>query len=376
METCPKTALPFRYPVLDSVRGIAVLWVLWHHTVQFFQIDQDVTGFFLRKLMHLAWLGYLGVDLFFVLSGFLISGLLLPELDTGIRITRFYIRRIFKIVPTYLAVVAVCLIIAVALPRANPPFAESTDGIHPASFFFLQNYLPITSNLSHTWSLAIEEHFYVLYPLFLVLIFKVVHNPANRRLAAIAGLLMLLVLFNVLRQQFLMASIRSAGASVPSTQWRTHFRVDALIFGCLCKACEPYIIDAMRYRGFRSLLSTAGICTCLVIGCWFWAKGFQGDRWYCWTLAYIAAGAFIISACFGWGILGRLLLIPPGLALCGRCSYAIYLVHIPLAWVFVYNHITGWDIAIVFVFLSLLLGKACTETLERYFLNLRSRISN
>ena len=115
-----------RYDFLDGLRGVAVLWVMAHHflygfdarpafvqTVLFFkthnwnwaaQLSSDI---FNNVYVRLTFFGNYGVDLFFVISGFLITGLLLEFLDKKVDIKRFYIRRFFKIIPHYYFVVAV-----------------------------------------------------------------------------------------------------------------------------------------------------------------------------------------------------------------------------------------------------------------------------
>jgi peptidoglycan/LPS O-acetylase OafA/YrhL len=90
----PKKMSPSYYPMLDIWRGIAVLWVLLHHINIFFGLR-----LIFPSIIPLATKGFLGVDIFFVLSGFLIAGLLLPDFGKEIRWKRFYIRRFFKIAP-------------------------------------------------------------------------------------------------------------------------------------------------------------------------------------------------------------------------------------------------------------------------------------
>ncbi|SDX39585.1 Peptidoglycan/LPS O-acetylase OafA/YrhL, contains acyltransferase and SGNH-hydrolase domains [Lysobacter enzymogenes] len=144
-----------RLPGLDLLRAIAVLWVMLFHS---FLNEGPDEGF--------AWLchyGWMGVDLFFVLSGYLIGSQVLGPLARGQRLSfgGFYLRRAFRILPAFLAVLAVYLLV--------PGFRES-PGLEPA-----WKFLSFTLNLlidyrqnqafSHAWSLCVEEHFYLVFPL-------------------------------------------------------------------------------------------------------------------------------------------------------------------------------------------------------------------
>jgi peptidoglycan/LPS O-acetylase OafA/YrhL len=139
---------------LDVLRGIAILLVIGHH------------------LKHYAvWgrAGWIGVDLFFVLSGFLISGLLFQEykLHGKIDLIRFISRRGFKIWPPfYLCMTVVAALIALGRPATFP-----WKGFI-ATWLFVGNYVPrdLPSPVGHAWSLAVEEHFYLFLPLLLMLL--------------------------------------------------------------------------------------------------------------------------------------------------------------------------------------------------------------
>jgi peptidoglycan/LPS O-acetylase OafA/YrhL len=149
-------------PGLDGLRAIAVAAVFLYHS----RID---------------WLpgGFLGVDLFFVLSGYLITSLLLVEWDAGTRIDlrRFWMRRARRLLPALVVVVLAALILAAIFARAN---LVRTRGDAVSSLLYYTNWHLILANhsyfvrtgnpslLQHLWSLAVEEQFYVIWPLLLV----------------------------------------------------------------------------------------------------------------------------------------------------------------------------------------------------------------
>jgi len=173
----------------------------------------------LRGRSFLLETGWVGVDLFFVLSGFLISGLLFSEVKASgtINVKRFWIRRGFKIYPPFYALIG--LTATVALVRSgklpNTLFGEAV---------FLQNYLP--SFWPHTWSLAVEEHFYLLLPLLLLFLVRLGKGKANpfRLIPVISICLAVLCLY--LRIRALRHGAEWSGVALP-----THLRIDALFAG-------------------------------------------------------------------------------------------------------------------------------------------------
>ena len=151
---------------IDGLRAIAVLAVIFYHA--------EVPGFSG---------GFVGVDIFFVISGFLITSIILKEVQAGkFLIARFYERRIRRIFPALYPVIFVCFIAAGYLFRVDPfkQFAESvaTTAVFCSNLLFWfksGDYFGGDSAkmpLLHTWSLAVEEQFYIVFPLFLVLINK------------------------------------------------------------------------------------------------------------------------------------------------------------------------------------------------------------
>jgi len=150
-----------RIASLDGLRAISIGLVLFGHLL-------GTSGFFLslEANKHLA-LGELGVRVFFVISGFLITNLLLTELAaTGrIHIGRFYLRRTFRIFPPYYV-----FILALALAEL-PRWIELAPGDLVHTLTYTRNYHATRSwNVGHTWSLSVEEQFYLLWPALLVLL--------------------------------------------------------------------------------------------------------------------------------------------------------------------------------------------------------------
>jgi len=137
---------------LDVLRAIAVILVLFRHS------DLD------NIIQHFGWLG---VDLFFVLSGFLISNILFVEYTTFglINIKRFFIRRVFKIFPPFYFFLLSTLLFNYLFNITTLNWERLTSEL-----LYLQSYLPRI--WMHTWSLSVEEHFYILFSISILIISK------------------------------------------------------------------------------------------------------------------------------------------------------------------------------------------------------------
>src|SRR5579871_5786119 len=154
------------------LRGVAILLVLWHHIVD---PPRGLLQPVATVLSALKYVGWMGVDLFFVLSGFLVSGLVINEFNEqgSFQPIRFLIRRGFKIYPSYYILILVSFFI---IPHNT--FDANTARFICYLLVFLQNYhLDLLNTFTnvlfvHTWSLAVEEHFYFGLTLVAILLLK------------------------------------------------------------------------------------------------------------------------------------------------------------------------------------------------------------
>ena len=163
-----------RIPELDGLRGLAILLVLVFHYIS--QEGLTPSHSLASYLQRLVIMGWTGVDLFFVLSGFLIGGILIDVRASPTYYQTFYIRRLFRIIPIYYGWIFLYIVL---LRFAGPIVrAHSNSGVMPTAgfpiylhFLFLQNMGLITliglagAWFGHTWSLAVEEQFYLVSPL-------------------------------------------------------------------------------------------------------------------------------------------------------------------------------------------------------------------
>lgn len=145
---------------LDGLRGLAALMVVAAHSPE---LNIPLLGKVLKAIPSIFYFGYLGVDIFFVMSGFLITRILLVEKrNDNLSIKTFFLKRALRILPLYYLVVITCSII----------YGFKGDSI--ASLLYISNYYFSfnleSSPLRHTWSLSVEQHFYILWP-FLIKFF-------------------------------------------------------------------------------------------------------------------------------------------------------------------------------------------------------------
>jgi peptidoglycan/LPS O-acetylase OafA/YrhL len=162
LPAAPADLLRPRMPELDTIRGIAVLLVLFFHGFGFRYGVHGLSG--LTKVFVAATLpGWVGVNLFFVLSGFLITGILIDTKSKADFYRSFYIRRALRILPLYYAV----LLILAILTRTGWVDRQASWAFLGLSFVYLSNVTGLFGVAMHygvLWSLAVEEHFYLLWP--------------------------------------------------------------------------------------------------------------------------------------------------------------------------------------------------------------------
>jgi peptidoglycan/LPS O-acetylase OafA/YrhL len=159
-------------PVLDGVRGLAVLMVLIFHFVG----QMLPTNAVERAIVGVTKYGLLGVDLFFVLSGFLITGILYEAHNKPHYLRNFYMRRLLRIFPLYYGVLALVFFVAPLIPPLRGPTLDYLVDRQAWAWLYGVNIYLAThaewsfSYLNHFWSLSVEEHFYLFWPLVVLLL--------------------------------------------------------------------------------------------------------------------------------------------------------------------------------------------------------------
>jgi peptidoglycan/LPS O-acetylase OafA/YrhL len=345
-----------RMPWLDGLRALAVAAVLAFHSGA-----TRATG------------GSVGVDVFFVLSGFLITLLLVREHQSSgrLHLGRFYARRALRLWPALVLVAIGILIYANA--AKNPAGNANLDTTLPGALFYVSDFqaaaghLPLFGLTEHTWSLSIEEHFYLLWPLLLgVLLARGVR--LRTLLAVTAGL--------TLTSAALPPLLWSGSGSLDRVYYAPDTRAQSLLIGCLLglivgAGALPTDPRALRWIRVAGIAGGAGLIAYVIWGSWLDSWNYRGGL----TLVALAAVAVIAATITApAGPASRVLAFGPLVAL-GRISYGIYLWHWP---VFValngaYLKMAWLPTLVIRITVTLALATASWWLVERRFLRLRHR---
>jgi peptidoglycan/LPS O-acetylase OafA/YrhL len=237
-------------PALDGTRGLAILLVLLAHTMQSLRYTRgDVTPLELA-IGRFFMLGTSGVDLFFVLSGFLITGILLDTKEDANYFIRFYWRRVLRVFPLYytaLAVIGGGFGLAAFLLR-HPAIKVSMNPLWYV--FYLENFKwqAFDERVAPFWSLAIEEQFYLIWPLTVL-------RLGRKQLAGVCGTMVAIAL--------LLRVIATAGGNYNQAYYDTPMRMDGLALGAFLAIAvrDPALGDRIRLLGRKVLMPA----TCFLI---------------------------------------------------------------------------------------------------------------
>jgi peptidoglycan/LPS O-acetylase OafA/YrhL len=346
-----------RLPGLDLLRAIAIVWVMLFHSW--------VVGGQLGPLQPIADYGWMGVDLFFVLSGYLIGYQLLRPLSLGERLhlDEFYRRRAYRILPAFLTVLAV---------YAWFPAWREAPGLQP-----VWQFLTFTVNLlidyqhnqafSHAWSLCVEEQFYLVFPLLAWLLTR---RP-SLRITVCVGVA-------VVAEGMLMRAYASLHQLdyLQTIYYPTHTRLDGLLAGVVLAAIHAYRPNAWRVMQLKAhSLAVAGLAmTGMAIWLFSDRESFAASVY---GYPLLALGfALLVAAGAGRQSFGRWHV--PGAGWMAAMSYSLYLSH-KLAMHAVANALAshpalhGWVAFVLYAVAILALGALLHYGVERPFLRLRDR---
>lgn len=345
-------------PELDGFRGISIILVFIHHVYH-----TILPG------------GFLGVDMFFVLSGFLITSLLLQEWQryNTISLKNFYIRRLFRLMPAVLFLILILTFYAVFFldaTRAKNIF----QGIwltlsYSSNWFYAFDSISADNPLGVTWSLAIEEQFYFIFPivLYFALRFKFGHRQ-------IIGTLIFLIIAVALNRRML----ADQGATVQRLYYASDTRADALLVGCLVAfVCSRNLLPFKKLRlcfQMLALLSLGFLIFMIAV-----ADSPESVLYYPAIYSFVAfsvAALLLFLVVYQPRNTVRVLSFSP-LVWIGRISYGLYLWHWAVRY-FVYEKqsLPESNLQLVFVITaSFALTVLSYYCIEKPFLHLKDRFS-
>lgn len=297
-------------PQLDGLRAIAVTLVLLVHCVMV--PGQGTTAWILRNVLSNGWIG---VDLFFALSGYLITSILLRARARPHYFRNFYARRFLRIFPPYYAVIAILSIASAWLPfgplRPAWPYLTYTSNLYLVSTRW--EWGP----LGHTWSLAIEEQFYLVYPILVLCLSK----PRLRQL-----------LWLVIAVSPLVRLMTNSATFPAAAVFTTFCRLDVLAMGALIAIAFDGRTEISDRLARRLRLSAAALLTASAL--LFVTRQLDARTAFfngvSLTIIDAAAAMFIcVAVAAPVRFLERVIRWPAAVAM-GRISYGIYLFHYPI----------------------------------------------
>jgi peptidoglycan/LPS O-acetylase OafA/YrhL len=301
----PEALLRPRMPELDTLRGVAILGVLFLHGIYSSTNGLHFEGP-AKWLIQITRPGWLGVNLFFVLSGFLITGILLDSKSSSRYFVNFYTRRALRILPAYYS-----LLILLAILR------QGSWAYLGLCFFYLANItilVGVPEDYGPLWSLAVEEHYYLLWPL-------VVHRLSRRNVGVVA--ILICVTIALLRA---LAFQQGHTAGIASFTWLV---ADGLALGSLLAVVVRGTLTRAQLwilGGFTVTLGIAGALLGAPLGI-LTRNGLLGAAFQHSVIHIIFTGMLLVfllvgsSRWRGWVNIGWLQFF-------GYISYGLYLIHL------------------------------------------------
>ena len=341
---------------LDGIRAIAVIMVLAYH---------------LKLALFKS--GFLGVTVFFVLSGYLITGILISEVEEEgtIDLKNFWLRRIRRLVPAVMSMAVVIIFVSAVVNRVIftkgcKDFLASVLGFNnwwqifnKVSYFEAAG---VTSPFTHCWSLAIETQFYLIYPLILLGIYKLAKSRGEgraKRGLLFAGVTLLLALISVI----VMIVLFDPQQDASRVYYGTDTRAFSLLFGALLAILWDYRMVPRRLSAsVNMVLGSVSFAVLLVMTI---AINGSSNFWY-------RGGQFvgtILTVLVIYTVLGRKtwlsrFLSNPVLKWIGDRSYSIYLWHYPIILLISKGIKASWWITLIEIVLSVVLAELSYRFIE------------
>ena len=338
MESQPEAATPSRlrrwlglelldnrYPSLHGLRVLAVLTVVQFHVTWILSAEQGVR--LDREFAEVSLAIFFGMDLFFILSGFLIGSILMRSLDRAgtTELRRFYLRRVFRTFPSYYVVLTLLALWATAAQRERLAY----------EYLYLTNFMPLGRGgivMFWGWSLALEEQFYLVVPLLVLLLYRV--RDDRSRIALLGGLWALGTIVRLAiflgREQWTDLDLYGA------LYFKTYTRFDTLLCGILLALVHRRYgaristwLETPRHRAYLALPALSCLWV-LMFPTVFGPEYLQWVHVFAWgTLTCVMYFCTLILLLHAEGPIGRWLSRPIFRQI-ATLGYGVYLVHIPI----------------------------------------------
>jgi len=294
-------------PELDTVRGVAILMVFLFHGFEDFTPAGPNVPAWERLFLSTVSLGWTGVNLFFILSGFLITGILLDSADKPKYYSRFYFRRVLRILPAYYLLIAILVLVGrLGFVRHHTSWAFA--GL---SLIYLSNITPLLGVLrdySPLWSLAVEEHFYLIW-------------PATVRMLTRRGLVTAAVLICVCEPILRAFAVARGGLWWGPYTWLS---ADGLALGSLLalfvRSNLASRMNLLRLAGLSVLVATAAVVVSVAVPR-FIAVSLRATCVNYASLSFLAAALWLGTGAYQKFVNLRFL------SFYGFISYGLYLIH-------------------------------------------------
>ncbi|MCF0051767.1 acyltransferase [Dyadobacter sp. LJ53] len=327
---------------LDLFRFLAIALVIYYHIGERFTLDKTIA------------VGKYGVEMFFVLSGFLITNIYYKK-SAGENLIRFWLQRFLRTYPPYLA--------ALAISYSAVFFGRRQD-FDPGFLFFFQNFYQVIPFFKISWSLCIEEHFYIVFP-FVVLLTSRATSSKHARLAVWIAITLTPSVIRYFAGDF---QIKEFGYYTTATI----FRFDGIALGCTIS----YIINHYSFS-FNSNVYVSLFAAAVFAGISYWLADVDSQFKYCtgYLFLVLSAGMLLISFYFSPDFVLSKTLFVRQIAL---MAYSLYLTHALILNVFdkIFHKYPAFSILAVPVCVTamLLVGLAFYKTIEAPSISLRDNL--
>ena len=328
---------------IDLFRGIAIIAVV---------------------LFHFGYLefGFLGVDLFFVISGFLVSRPLLKAFHDNkkLQIKNFIVSRGFKIWPSYYFFLLVGTLLAILLIKPFNPSQIIPWNIFPRYLFFFRNYSPPPEiwTFDHVWSLCVEEHFYILLPLG----FFILRTWRKEKL-----LLMMILLVIIASEASKIIGYLTKFAEYPTY---THNRIDAMALGVLISYIRLFYPNHFNNKRYKIISLTIGILLFISL---FVLKPYLSPNFFVQVIQHTIAPLSFACLIFALYAIKSNLVFIKIIRFLSYYSYNWYLWHPIVATIFLHYFTKNVVSLLGYMIVSLILAILCTVFIEEKALNYRSK---